>query len=172
MFVLCILSVTDVSTWFKSMRTMYVHLRKLPASGQPPRVLTARQRWLMSSLQFLSTHMSVRAPHSQLGKITVAPTVTVAEGDDDDEDAVSVTSSQAPSQVASTSQAGSQQPRDRRSPRAAAGGRKVDDAILSLLDDMKDNTATQDRLESAEQEAARPRAAFCQWIGLEMAKLD
>ena len=161
MFVLSILAVTDVATWLKSMRTLYRCLRKPPASGQCPRVLTARQWWMISNLQFLSTHISVRAPHSQLGKIMVAPTVTVAEGDDNDEDAVSITSSQAPSQVATTSQAGSQPPRDRRSPRAASGGKKVDDGILSLLDRMKDNTAIQDSLESAEQEAARPRVAFC-----------
>ena len=82
--------------------------------------------------------------------------VTVAEGDNDNEDAISVTSSQAPSQVASTSQASSQPPRDRRFPRAAAGSRKVDEAILSLLDRMKDNTAIQECLESAEQAAAIP----------------
>ena len=93
MFVLCILALTDVATWLKSMRTLYGCLRKLPASGQPPKVLTARQRWMMSNLQFLLTHMSVCAPDSQLGKITVASTVTVVEGDDDDEDAISITSS-------------------------------------------------------------------------------
>ena len=37
---------------------------------------------------------------------------------------------------------------------------------------MGDNTAIQDRLQTTEQEAARPRIAFCQWMGLEMAKLD
>ena len=54
--------------------------------------------------------MSVRVPHSQLGKITVAPMVTAVEGDDDDQDAISVSSSHAPSQVATTFQAGSQPP--------------------------------------------------------------
>ena len=160
---------TGVATWLKSMRTLYGHLKKLPASGQAPRVLTARQQWMMSNLQFLVTHMSIHTAHRQLGKVTVAPPVTVVEGDDDEEDAISVTSSHAPSQLATTSKAGSQPPLDRRSPQPASGGKKVDNAILSLLDRMKDNTAIQNRLQSAEQEASRPCVAFCQWMGLEMA---
>ena len=48
----------------------------------------------------------------------------------------------------------------------------MDDAILSVVEQMNVNTAIQDRLQTAEQEAFRPCIAFCQWIGLEMAKLD
>ena len=48
----------------------------------------------------------------------------------------------------------------------------MDDAILLLVVHMNKNTAIQDHLQSAEQEPARPCIVFCQWMGLEMAKLD
>ena len=40
-----------------------------------------------------------------------------------------------------------------------------------LVARMNENTAVQDRLESAVLEAAQPCIAFCQWMGLEVAKL-
>ena len=89
-----------------------------------------------------------------------------------EDDAISVSLSQVPSQVATTSQAASQQPRDMRSPRASSGVRRVDDAILSLVERMNVNTAVQNHLQTAEQEASRPLVAFCRWMGLDMAKLD
>ena len=95
------------------------------------------------------------------------------KGGDDDDDAASVTSSQAPSQLPTSSQATPRQPRrDRRAPRAASGGKRVDDAIVKLVDVLTQNTGVQDRLQSTVQEAARPRVAFCQWMGLDMANLE
>ena len=44
--------------------------------------------------------------------------------------------------------------------------------ILKLADQLSQNTGMQDRLQSAVQESAKPRIAFCQWMGLEMSKLD
>ena len=85
------------------------------------------------------------------------------EGGDDDDDATSVTSSQAPSQQPTSSQAApSQPPCDRRAPRPAAAGRKqvIDDAIVKLVDRLTHNTTMQDRLESTVQEAAQLRVAF------------
>ena len=78
----------------------------------------------------------------------------VPEGDvergDDGDDAVSVTSSQAPSQLPTSAQAAaSQQPRDRRAPRATSSGKRLDDAILTLVARMNEKTAMQDHLESA-----------------------
>ena len=104
--------------------------------------------------------------------MTIPATVSVLEGDDDEDDATSVISSQAPSQVATSSQATSQPPHDKWSSRAASTGRKLDDAIFSLVDQMKENSAVHDRLQTAEEAAARPRIAFCQWMGLELAKLN
>ena len=128
---------------------------------------------MASNFTFLDSHRTVRTKTSQLGRLTVPAATT--SGVDDDEDARSVTSSQAPGQVATSSQASqppTQPPHDSRSPRAGTGVRRVDDAILSLVDRMSVNTAVQDRLLTAEQEASRPRIAFCQWMGLEVAKLD
>ena len=48
----------------------------------------------------------------------------------------------------------------------------MDDVILSLVEWMNVNTAIQDHLQTAELEASRPRGTFCQWMGLEMGKLD
>ena len=172
MFVPCILAGTHVHTWFKSMRTLFRRLTKKKSSGQATKVLTARQRWMVANFQFLSAHLTIRTPHSQLGRVPIPATVSVAEGDDNEDDAISVSSSQVPSQVATSSQAASQQPQDTRSPRATSGVRRVDDAILSLVQHMTETSAIQDHLQTAEQEASRPRIAFCQWMGLEMAKLD
>ena len=44
----------------------------------------------------------------------------------------------------------------------------MDDAILSLVAHMNENTVVQDHLQSTEQEAARPYVAFCQWMVLEI----
>ena len=85
------------------------------------------------------------------------------EGGDDYDDAVSVTSSQAHSQLPTSSQATtSQPPNDRRAPWAASGGKRVDDTILKLVDRLTQNIGVQDQLQSAVQEAARPHVAFCQ----------
>ena len=127
---------------------------------------------MSSNFKFLSSHVTICTPHSQLGRVPIPATVSVVEGGDDEDDAISVSSSQAPSHVATSSQAASHQPRDTRSPRAASGSRRVDDAILSLVERMKENSAIHELLQTAEQEASRPRIAFCQCIGLEMAKLD
>ena len=124
---------------------------------------------MASNFSFLDSHVTVRTQTSQLGRLTVpAP----ASGVNEDDDTISVTSSQAPNQVATSSQGASQQPHDTGSPQASSGVRRVDDAILSLVEQMNVNTAIQDHLQTAEQEASRPRVAFCQWMGLEMAKLD
>ena len=132
---------------------------------------------MVANFQLLSAHLTICMPHSGLGRVLIPAALSVPEGDvergDDEDDAISVSSSQVPSQLATSSQAGaSQQPHDRKSPWAASGRKRVDNAILSLVVRMNKNTAIQDRLQSAEQEAARPRIAFCQCMGLEMAKLD
>ena len=170
MFVPCILAGTHVTTLFG-------RLTRMKTSGQAPKVLTVRQRWTVSNFQFLVSHVTIRTPHSRLGSVPIPATVSVPEVDvergNDESDAVSVSSSQGPSQLPTSSQAAaSQQPHDRSSSRSASSGKRVNDAILSLVARMSDNTAIQDRLQSVEQEAARPRCAFCQWMGLEMAKLD
>ena len=107
MYVPCILSATAVMTWFKSTRTLFSHLKK-KMLGQAATALTARQKWMMANFQFLSTHLCIRMDHSQLGRVytpvlQVDPEGEVEGGDDDD--AASVTSSQAPSQLPSLSQA-------------------------------------------------------------------
>ena len=51
-------------------------------------------------------------------------------------------------------------------------GKRVDKAILKLADRLSQNTGMQDRLQSAVQESAKPCITFCQWMGLEMSKLD
>ena len=166
MYVPCILSDSVVWTWFKSMRTLFGHLKK--KSGQAVKAHTARQKWTMSNFQFLSAHLCIRPDTSQFGRVST-PMLQ-------DDDAASVTSSQAPSQLPRTSQAGpSQAPRDRR-PRAASStgtGKRVDKAILKLADHLSQNTGVQDQLQSAVQESGKPPVAFCQWMGLEMmSKLD
>ena len=123
---------------------------------------------MASNLTFLDSHWTIRTKISQLGRLMVpAATTSVVN---DDEDAISVTS-QAPGQVATSTQA-SQPPHDSRSPRAASGFRRVDDAILSIVERMNVTTAVQDHLLTAEQEASRLHIAFCQWMGLEVAKLE
>ena len=124
---------------------------------------------MASNFSFLDSHMTVRTQTSQLERLTVpAP----ASGVDEEDDAISVTSSQVPSQVATSSQGTSQQPSDTRSPRPSSGVRRVDNAILSLVEQMNMNTAVQNRPQTTEQKASRPRIAFFQCMGLEMAKLD
>ena len=94
---------------------------------------------MCSNLQFLAAHLNICMPYSQLGRVPIAAPVTVAERDDNEDDAISVSSSQVPSQVATSSQAASQPPRDKRFPRAASGGKRVDNAILSLVEHMRDD---------------------------------
>ena len=159
MFVPCILSAITVMTWFKLMRTLFGCLQKKKTSGQPPKILTARQRWMMANFQFLSAHLCIHTEHIQLGRLPTQAVLPVPEGDveggDDDDDAASVTSSQAPSQLPTSSQATpSQSPHDRRAPWAASGGKLVDNAILKLVDRLTQNIGMQDQLTSAVQEAA------------------
>ena len=128
MFVLCILAGTHVHTWFKFMRTLFGWLTRTEMSGQATKVLTTRQCWMVANFLFLSAHLTIHTPHSQLGRVLIPATLSVMEGDvergDDEDDAVSVSSSQAPSQVATSSQATtSQKPHDRRSPLAASSGK-------------------------------------------------
>ena len=95
------------------------------------------------------------------------------EGGDDD-DAASLASARSSSQPPSgtqpsTSQAGPSQARDRRS-RAVSStstGKRINEAILKLAEQLAVNTGGQDRLSSAIQEGSDERLAFCQWMGLE-----
>ena len=83
---------------------------------------------MASNFSFLDSHMTVCTQTSQLGRLTVqAP----ASGVDEEDEAISLTSNQGPSQVATSSQGASQQAHDNRSPRASSGVRRVDEAILS-----------------------------------------
>ena len=43
---------------------------------------------------------------------------------------------------------------------------------MKLVDKITENTGMQDWLQSAVQESAKPRVAFCQWMGAEMSILD
>ena len=72
------------------------------------------------------------------------------------------------------SQAGPSQPPPDRRPKApsSGSGKRIDKAILKLADCLSQNTGMQDRLATAVQERASPGLAFCQWMGLEMSKLD
>ena len=150
MFVPCLFAGTDVHMWYKSTGTLYGRITKPMPSGQAPKVLTARQCWMSSIFKFLASHLTIRTAHNQLERVPVPATVSVAEGGNDEDDAISVSSSQAPSQVATSSQATNQQPCDTRSPRAASGVRKVDDTILSLVQHMTESSAIQERLQTAE----------------------
>ena len=51
-------------------------------------------------------------------------------------------------------------------------GKRVDEAILKLADRLSQNTGVKHWLQSTVQESAKPSIAFCQWMGLEMSKLD
>ena len=133
MFVSCIFAGTHIHMWYKSMRTLYGHISKPKSSGVAGKMLTARQRWMSSKFKFLTSHLTIRSAHSQLGRVLIPAMVSVAELGDDEDDATSVSSSQAPSQVATSSQAPSHQPCDTKCPRAPFGGRRVDDAILLLV---------------------------------------
>ena len=104
----------------------------------------------MANFQFLSAHLCIQADHSQLGRVNtpvlpVDPEGEIERGDDDD--ATSVTSSQAPSQLLSSSQASpSQAPHNRRTPSAASGGtgNRVYKDILKQADRLSQNTGVQD----------------------------
>ena len=162
------------------MRTLFGHLKK-KKSGQAVKAHTVRQKWTMSNFQFLSGHLCIRIAHSQLGRVPLPSLQVELEGEDeggDDDDVASVTYNQVPSQLSSTSQAGpvKHHSHDRR-PRAASStgsstGKRVDEAILKLVDWLSQNTGMQDRLQSAVKKSAKPNIAFCQWMGLEMSKLD
>ena len=101
----------------------------------------------MANFSFRLAHLCIRADHSQLGMVLIQAFQVGPELEDeggDDEDATSVTSSQVPSQLHSSSQAGPSQPaqHDRRPPRprSSAAGRKVDKAIMKLADRLSQNT--------------------------------
>ena len=106
----------------------------------------------MSNFQFLLGHLCIRTSHSQLGRVPVPVLQVDLEGEDeggDDDDAASVTSSQVPSQLPSTSQAGPSQAPCDRSPRAVSStgsgtGKRVDEAILKLADQISQNICVQD----------------------------
>ena len=51
-------------------------------------------------------------------------------------------------------------------------GKRVEEAILKLADCLSQNTGMQDWLQSTVQESAKHSIAFCQWMGLEMSKVD
>ena len=70
---------------------------------------------MSSNFKFLASHLTIHTAHSQLGRVLVPATVSVVEGGDNEYDAISVSSSQEPSQVATSSQSASHQPRDTRS---------------------------------------------------------
>ena len=178
MYVPRILSDSAVSTWFKSMWTLFGCLKKQTKLGQPAKPKTARQQWTLVNFQFISAHLSIWMDTSQLSRVS-APRLQLdleeeEEGGDDD-DAASRNSSQAPStQLPNMAQASpSQAPCDRR-PRPASNGSGTcaDEAILKLADCLSQNTGVQYRLATAVQESPKPCLAFCQWIGVEMSKLD
>ena len=43
---------------------------------------------------------------------------------------------------------------------------------MKLVDKITENTGMQNRLQSAVQESAKPRFAFCQWMGAELSFLE
>ena len=69
MYVPCILSDSAVWTWFKSMRTLFGHLKKKKL-GQATKAHTARQKWTLSNIQFLFAHMCIQTDTSQLGRVS------------------------------------------------------------------------------------------------------
>ena len=178
MYVPCILSDSAISTLFKSMRTLFGHLKKKTKLGQAAKAHTARQTWTLRNFLFLEAHLSIRMDTSQLGKVTVPelqPDLEEEEEGGDNHNAASHTSSQAPStQLPSKTQASpSQAPHDMRPRPASSGsGKHVNEAILKLADRLFQNIGMQDRLTTTVQESAKPCLAFCQWMGLEMSKLD
>ena len=172
MCVPCIFSGGAIKTWYQSMRTLFRRLKK-KTSGQGVKQLTARQRWTKENFSLLSSHIVIQAQHSQLGKVTTPALLVDPDGEDeggDDEDAISVTSSQ----LSISSQAGPSQPHDRRPPRpgASVSGHKIDDAIVKLSERITADSVVQDQLQSTVQESAKPRIAFCQWMGAEVSSLD
>ena len=95
--------------------------------------------------------MTVRTQTSQLGRLMVTAPASLV---DEEDDAISVTLSQVPSQVSTSSQGAIQPPHDTSSSRALSGVRRVDNTILSVVERMNMNTAVQDHLQTAEQEAS------------------
>ena len=125
MFVPCILSALSVKTWYQSMRMLFSLLKK-KTFGQAAKPLTTRQKCTMANFSFMSSHLCIRGEHSQLGRVHTPALPVDLVGEDergDDEDATSVASSQAPSQLPSSSQAGPSHPPpcDRRPPRGPPG---------------------------------------------------
>ena len=178
MFVLCIFSDSAICTWFKSMRTLCGRLKK-KKSGQAVKAPTARQKWTTQNFQFLTGHLCFRTSHSQLGRVTVPELPKIPRGAMMEVMMMMMQAACPPAQPStqptSTSQP-SQVPRDRR-PRAAGGkdggtGKRVYEAILKLVDRLSDNTTVQNRIKSAVQQGNSARVAFCQWMGLEMSKID
>ena len=101
----CILPALAVKTWFQSMRTLFGWLKK-KTSGQGAKPLTERQKWMKANFSFLSAHLCIQADHSQLSRVHTPALQVDLEGEDeggDNEDASSVTSSQAPIQLPSSS---------------------------------------------------------------------
>ena len=140
MCVPCILSCGDVYTWYKSNQTMYGRLTK-KTSGQAAKKLTARQRWNRDNFGFLAAHFVIRAEHSQLGELTTPVLLVDPKGEEEgreDDDATNVASSQQPI----SSQAAPTYPYDKRPtrPAASASGRKLDKAMLKLVDKISENT--------------------------------
>ena len=70
--------------------------------------------------------------------------------------------------------AASSYPHDRRPlrPAGSGSGRKLDKAMMKLVDKITENTGMQDQLQSAVQEGAKPRFTFCQWMGAELSFID
>ena len=132
----------------------------------------------MKSFKFLEAQLTIQTDTRQLGKVVVPAEVEEEEEGGDDDDATSLasahSSSQSPSGMQSSmSQAGPSEACDRR-PKPATStstGKRVDEAILKLAEQLTVNTGVQDYLASAVQEGSNPHIAFCQWMGLEACKL-
>ena len=110
--------------------------------------------------------------------MVVVPVKVEEEGADDD-NAASLASERSSSQVPSgmqlsTSQASPSQVCDRR-PKAESStstGKRVNESIIKLAEQLAVNTGVQDRLASAVQEGSNERLAFCQLMGLEACTLS
>ena len=71
MYVPCILSGTAVSTWFKTMRTLFGRMKKKTKSGQAAKPNTARQLWTLQNFQFLEAHLAIWTETRELGRVLV-----------------------------------------------------------------------------------------------------
>ena len=143
MYVPCILSDSAIFTLFKSMWTLFGHLKKKTKSGQPAKapMLQLDPEEEGGDNDNAASRTSSQAPSTQLPSMTQA----------------------GPSQA----------PHDRRPrPVSSGSGKCVDEAILKLADRLSQNTGMQDRLATAVQESAKPCLTLCQWMGLEMSMLD